>query len=431
MVCEQAWASRYGVQRLCRRFPRICFIVVDDGRSAVARLAAKFYGYPSKKLRVVGITGTNGKTTLTYLIESVLKRCGHEPAVIGTVNYRFKNTDRPSTNTTPGPVQLQAMLQEMVRAGVDHLAMEVSSHALDQGRTEGIRFTSAVFTNLTRDHLDYHRDLETYFQAKAKLFRHVSGGSVAVINRDDPYGRRLIALSRCKVISYGTDPAADVWAGDIAFSFSGTRFTLHIGKQALTCTIRLIGLHNVYNVLACIAWAASERLSLTSVLGALAEFEKVPGRLERVGRSRDISVFVDYAHTEDALNNVLGTLRRIARHRIIVVFGCGGDRDRGKRPKMGRVVSDLADYAVVTSDNPRWEDPRRIISEIRQGMSGRKYCVIADREKAIEKSLSLAHKGDVVLVAGKGHEQYQIIRDKILPFNDVEVVRRCLQSMSL
>jgi UDP-N-acetylmuramoyl-L-alanyl-D-glutamate--2,6-diaminopimelate ligase len=404
-------------------------ITVDDPRKALAILSSEFYAHPSKKIKVVGITGTNGKTTISYLLEAILKEAGKTPAVIGTINYRFKGKLLPSINTTPGPLELQSMLSGMLKEKVNYALMEVSSHALHQQRTAGIIFHSAIFTNLTQDHLDYHKTLENYFQAKAGLFQELLPEAFAVINADDTYSRRLKSMTAAKVVSYAIDNPADVTAKDIKFDITHTEFTLACLGRDLRLKTSLIGRHNVYNVLACVGWAIKEGLDLKIVRKALENFPCVPGRLQAVETDKGFSVFVDYAHTDDALNNVIRTLRQVSKGRIIVVFGCGGERDKGKRPKMGAVVTDLADYAVITNDNPRSEEPLEIIEEIKKGIKKDNYCVIPDRMEAIKKSLSIASGGDIVLVAGKGHENYQIIKDKKLEFDDRETVKKCLALM--
>ncbi|MFA5155868.1 MAG: UDP-N-acetylmuramoyl-L-alanyl-D-glutamate--2,6-diaminopimelate ligase [Candidatus Omnitrophota bacterium] len=404
-------------------------VTVSDPRKALAMLAVEFYGNPGQKIKIAGITGTNGKTTISYLLEALLKKSGKNPAVIGTINYRFKDKLIPAKNTTPGPVELQSMLAQMLEEKVDYAVMEVSSHALDQDRALGIPFHSALFTNLTQDHLDYHKTLEDYFQAKARLFTGLAKDSFAVINTDDPYGRRLAAMTEAKVISYGIDQPADIMAQDIKFDISHTEFTLDAAGQSIKLKSRLIGRHNVYNLLACAGWAVNAGFSLKILQSALEDFSCVPGRLEPVQTNRGFSVFVDYAHTDDALNNVIRTLRQVAQGKIIVVFGCGGDRDRLKRPRMGAIAAQLADYAVITSDNPRSEDPLEIIKEIKEGITKDNYCVVADRMEAIKKALSIASNGDIVLIAGKGHENYQVIKDKVLQFDDREAVKKCLGLM--
>ena len=409
----------------------VVFIEVDDDRKALVQLGCAFYGNPSEKMKTVGVTGTNGKTSITYLIESILKECGKIPGVIGTINYRFRDKIIVSENTTPGPLELQSMFDQMHKAGATHAVMEVSSHALAQGRTDRINFSSAIFTNLTQDHLDYHKDLEDYFLAKSKLFRQLSSAAVAIINNDDPYGLKMKQFSKCKVITYGIDSACDIRALDLNLGQTFSEFFLQTKRGKEVFRVKLIGRHNVYNVLAAFSWAQAEGLDLDSVKRALENFTSVPGRLERIDSGeKGFSVFVDYAHTEDALKNVLSTLAQIQHERLIVVFGCGGERDKTKRPKMGNVVSQLADYAIITNDNPRSEDPEDIIKDIKSGMMKDNFCVIPERLEAIRKSLSLAKRGDIVLVAGKGHEEYQILKDKTLHFDDREAVRQCLQSMS-
>ena len=383
----------------CKNVP---VIAVEDTRKALAILSAEFYGNPSREIKVVGITGTNGKTTVSYLIEALLKEAGKIPAVIGTVNYRFKDKVISSKNTTPGPVELQSMLADMLKAGVDCCLMEVSSHALHQDRIEGIKFHSAIFTNLTQDHLDYHHTIEDYFQAKTKLFKGLNTDSFAIINSDDTYGRRLKRLTPTKLISYGIDNAADIRAKDIRFDISHSEFLLTGMGKEIRLKTALIGRHNVYNILACVSFGLKEGIDLSVIESAIGKFHFVPGRLERINFPGNFSVFVDYAHTEDALSNVIRTLRQICAKRIIVVFGCGGERDKTKRPKMGYAVSELADYAVITNDNPRSEAPMDIINDIKKGIKRDNYCVIPDRMEAIKKSLSIASRGDVVLLAGKG-----------------------------
>lgn len=402
------------------------FIEAPDTRKALAILASEFFGRPSEKIKVIGITGTNGKTTISYLIEAVLKEAHLDPGVVGTVNYRFKDKAFAAKNTTPGPIEIQSMLAQMLKEGVKYTIMEVSSHALDQERATGINFHSAIFTNLTQDHLDYHVSLENYFQVKARLFKNLEPDSFCVINNDDVYGRRLKKLTSAGVITYGIDTQADVVAQDIKLDISQTEFEVKTGKLQVNLRTPLIGNHNVYNLLACIAWAIKQGLGLSVIKSAIEKFSFVPGRLERIESRSDFAVFVDYAHTEDALSNVLGFLRQIASGRIIVVFGCGGERDKTKRPKMGRVVTTLADYAIITNDNPRSEDPDEIIADIRNGIAKNNYCVILDRREAIEQALSIAKSADIVLIAGKGHENYQILKDKTIHFDDREVVKECL-----
>ncbi|MBM3249261.1 MAG: UDP-N-acetylmuramoyl-L-alanyl-D-glutamate--2,6-diaminopimelate ligase [Candidatus Omnitrophica bacterium] len=406
------------------------FIGVSDTRLALGLLAAKFYGYPSQKVKVVGITGTNGKTTLTYILEAIIKECGGQPAVIGTINYRFGGESAVSKNTTPGPVELQAMLADMSNRGADYLAMEVSSHALDQARTEGITFHSAIFTNLTQDHLDYHKTLANYFKSKARLFEGLRADAFAVTNNDDRYGRKISSLTAAEVVTYAIDSPADVRASGINYDIAHTEFSISVLGESIRVKTNLIGRHNVLNVLAAFAWALRSGFGIRDIQRAIEKFSAVPGRLEKVNIPRDFEVFVDYAHTEDALDNVIRTLRPLSKNRLIVVFGCGGERDKAKRPKMGRVVTQLSDYAIITSDNPRSEEPEEIIADIRRGIKKSNYCVIPERELAIRESLSLAKPGDIILVAGKGHENYQVIKEQTIAFDDREVIRKCIRQLN-
>lgn len=416
--------------RVKRQDKKVNLIKVTDTRKVLARLATEFYGNPSSKMKVIGITGTNGKTTVSYLIEALLKTAGFNPAVIGTVNYRFNDKIIPSKNTTPGPIETQSMLAEMLKQGINYTVMEVSSHALNQDRTEGINYHCAIFTNLTQDHLDYHRTLENYFQAKAKLFQNIRPNAFTIINNDDGYGKKLKNLIPAEVITYGIDNNADIMAGDIKPDIAHTEFLLTTTKEKVNFKTPLIGQHNVYNILAAVALAVREGLDLSLIKSVIEKFDSVPGRMERIDTKRDFSVFVDYAHTEDALRNVIKSLREFASGKIIVVFGCGGERDKTKRPKMGYAVSELADYAIITSDNPRSENPEEIIEDIEKGIKKNNYSVVPERKDAIKESLSLAKLGDIVLVAGKGHEDCQILKDKIVHFDDREVIRECLHSMN-
>lgn len=405
----------------------INFIRVKDTRKAASKIAAEFYGNPSTRIKVVGITGTNGKTTISYLLEKVLKVSGKNPAVIGTINYRYNNKVIPSNNTTPGPLDLQCMLADMLRSKVTHCVMEVSSHALHQDRTKGLKFSSAIFTNLTQDHLDYHKTLLNYFKAKAKLFKGLEKSAFAVINNDDKFAERLKKLCLGKNITYGIYRNSQVMASNIKFHCSSTEFILQAGRESVLIKTKLIGRHNVYNILAVIAWSLKEGIHLADIKRAIEGFSLVPGRLEKVESGKGFSIFVDYAHTEDALKNIIQSLRQVSGKRIIVVFGCGGDRDKTKRPKMGYTVTELADYAVITSDNPRSEDPKSIIRDIERGIRKTNYSVVPQRADAIKKSLLLAKRGDIVLVVGKGHENYQVLKNRTIHFDDREVIKACLK----
>ncbi|MDD5097816.1 MAG: UDP-N-acetylmuramoyl-L-alanyl-D-glutamate--2,6-diaminopimelate ligase [Candidatus Omnitrophica bacterium] len=405
----------------------IKFISVKDARKFLGYACAELHGYPSRKVKVIGITGTNGKTTISYLIEAIASQAKYGCGVIGTINHRFKNKITVAKNTTPGPEQLQELLSQMHSKQIKYCAMEVSSHALDQKRVEGIDFAYAIFTNLTQDHLDYHKNLENYFQAKAKLFRGLPGSSVAIINNDDPVTCRLKTITGAKVITYGLKNKSDFMARNIHYGIKGSEFILVARNIKVKIKSNLVGQHNIYNLLAAIAWGISENIAFKHIKNALEGFTNVPGRLEKVDNKKGYNVFVDYAHTPDALFNVITAMRPLVKNKIVVIFGCGGQRDKLKRPKMGRVVSRLADYAIVTSDNPRSEDPLLIIKDICQGIVKNNFCIIPDRFLAIQKGLALIGKSDCLIIAGKGHENYQVFKNKVQYFNDYQAAQKCLR----
>ena len=407
-----------------------CCLRVPDTRHALAHMAAAFFGHPSRQLRLIGVTGTNGKTTSTYLLEAVLRAHGLTPGVIGTVTYRYAGHERPADQTTPAAEDIQRMLREMVDAGVSDCVMEVSSHALAQHRVWGCQFAAALFTNLTQDHLDYHADMAAYFAAKARLFTTYQPG-VAVLNYDDPAGEKLIHETPAPVITYGFSPASDVGVEHLAMDASGIDLTVRMEPQPVTVRSPLIGRHNVYNILGVLATAKGLGLGIEQTVQGIERLRTVPGRFERVDWGQPFSVLVDYAHTDDALRNVLQAARGIATGRILVVFGAGGDRDRSKRARMGRVAAQYSDMAVITSDNPRTEAPMAIIRAIEGGFReiGRaaQYRLIEDRARAIHEAIGLAQAGDVVLIAGKGHETYQIVGDKRFSFDDRQVAAQALR----
>jgi UDP-N-acetylmuramoyl-L-alanyl-D-glutamate--2,6-diaminopimelate ligase len=407
------------------------FILVRDSKKALARIADIFFGFPYQRLCSVGITGTNGKTTTSYLVKSILDAAGRPCALIGTIGHKITGVNIPSQNTTPGVIELHQLMREMADAGNTYVAMEVSSHALDQDRVAGIAFRAAIFTNLTQDHLDYHQGMENYFRAKKKLFRDDAGRSAHhIINVDDAFGRRLFEDSRGKKLGYGFSKT-HVVATRSTITEGGSIVTIQTPCGPLDITTKLIGKHNLYNILAAVAFGVSEGLSLDVIGQGVEALAFVPGRLERIESRSGFSVFVDYAHTDDALKNVLESLRSILHNgRIITVFGCGGNRDKGKRSKMGRVASALSDHCVITSDNPRGEDPQAIIREIVSGIIEKNYDVEPDRRQAIRRAIAMAKSGDFVLVAGKGHETYQVVKDKIFPFDDKAVVGEALAQLS-
>ncbi|OGR87696.1 MAG: UDP-N-acetylmuramoyl-L-alanyl-D-glutamate--2,6-diaminopimelate ligase [Elusimicrobia bacterium RIFCSPLOWO2_01_FULL_60_11] len=404
---------------------------------AESAMSENFYGNPSGKLKVVGVTGTNGKTTFTYLLESVAREAGKKAGVIGTINYRLPRSGASDAetwsapNTTPNILELQRLLHKMAERGCDWAVMEVSSHALDLGRVDALKFHGAVFTNLTQDHLDFHKTMENYFEAKAKLFRKVPPDGFCVVNVDDPYGERMAGLCKADVLSYGIDKSSGVRALDIRLDPAGCRFTLSAQDQSAPVKLRLAGRHNVYNALAAAAAALKLGISLKTAADGLEKLPAVPGRLEAVPCGQDFTVLVDYAHTEDALKNVLESLRPLAKKRILTLFGCGGDRDRSKRPLMGALAVRLSDHVVVTSDNPRSEEPEKIALDIEVGIQRtglKNYEIILDRGAAIRRILQTAQKDDIVLLAGKGHETYQIFKDRTVHFDDREAAREVLCS---
>jgi UDP-N-acetylmuramoyl-L-alanyl-D-glutamate--2,6-diaminopimelate ligase len=416
----------------CSSAPHVTCVRVPNTRRALAQLANALHGRPSDQLRLIGVTGTNGKTTSTYLLEAVLRAHGATPGVIGTVTYRYADREQPASQTTPAPEDLQRLLREMVDAGVTHCVMEVSSHALAQDRVWGCRFAAALFTNLTQDHLDYHADMAAYYAAKARLFTAYQPG-VAVLNRDDPAGETLLRETPGPSITYGFSPEADVGVHHLEMDAGGIRLTARVQGHCYNLRSRLIGRHNVYNILGALATAHASALDLERAVVGIEQLTAVPGRFERVDAGQPFTVLVDYAHTPDALRNVLQAARGVAGGRVIAVFGAGGDRDRSKRPKMGRVAAEYADVAVITSDNPRTEPPMSIIRAIETGYleSGQtsQYHVIADRAQAIQEAIRLARVGDVVIIAGKGHETYQILGNERIPFDDRRVAMTALSQV--
>ena len=403
------------------------FIEVDDPKNFLYDIGQRFYGDPSNKIKSIGVTGTNGKTTITYLIESIIHAAALRCGVIGTVNYRIGEKILPSKNTTPGFLDNQRYLAQLIDLGVDYCVMEASSHALDQGRLEGIHFSSGIFTNLTQDHLDYHKDMGNYFKAKSLLFKNLSSTAVAVINVDDEYGKQLLPLIKSKILTYAIDHPADVRAQNISYHLSGSQFEIFFPQGNIKIHTRFIGKHNVYNILAAFAWGLSQDISLEHICQGIDNLTHVPGRLEAVDNDKGFFIFIDYAHTEDGLINVLQALRAGRPEKIILVFGCGGDRDRTKRPKMGRAACELADYSIVTTDNSRSEDPQAIIDQVVVGFTKKNYETCVERKEAIGRALKLAQKNQIVLIAGKGHEDYQVFKDRTIAFNEREIVKECLQ----
>jgi len=398
---------------------------VDDARAAMADIAAAFHGHPDRSLKCAAVTGTNGKTTTAFLIKHLLDSASLRCGLIGTVKYVVGGEVIAAPRTTPESVDLQDMLAGMRDGGDRAVAMEVSSHALVQQRVRGMAFDAAVFTNLTQDHLDFHLSMEAYFDAKSLLFEALAAQTTkkgrAIINADSRHGRQLIEKfgKRLKVLTFGRGVGEDFRASAIRFDPAGATFQLDAKRKTFLVRMPMIGLFNIYNALGALAAATACGVELRAAIAALASAPQVPGRLERVASKRNFQVYVDYAHTDDALRNVLRTLRELNPARIITVFGCGGNRDRAKRPLMAAAAEELSDWTVLTSDNPRREDPEAILRDIEAGLHGSRHDKMTDRESAIRHAIGLAQSGDIVLIAGKGHEDYQEFADRRVPFDDV------------
>lgn len=409
------------------------YIHAEYPRRAAALVAHRLAGDPTKSLAVVGITGTNGKSSTALLVQTILRHAGHPTSNYGTLGYEIAGTTHPAAHTTPFGHELARLLQLSVEGGDTHVVMEVSSHALAQERVAGIHFRGAAFTNLTQDHLDYHETMDAYRDAKLKLFRGLSGTEAfAAVNLADPAARYFIEASPVRVIGYG--PGGQVSARAIKIGLARTEFTLVSPDGEAPVSLKLLGMHNVQNALCAAAIGHGLGLSVCQIAAGLGEVARVPGRFDAVDCGQDFHVIVDYAHTEDGLKNVLEAARALCTGRIITVFGCGGDRDRGKRPKMGRCAATLSDFCVLTSDNPRSEDPHMILLDVEVGLqrAGKRkdddYVVIEQREEAIRHAIGLAKKGDLVMIAGKGHEDYQILADRTIHFDDREVAACALEA---
>jgi UDP-N-acetylmuramoyl-L-alanyl-D-glutamate--2,6-diaminopimelate ligase len=405
-------------------------VLVADSRASLAHLSAAFFGFPSRALDVIGVTGTNGKGTTAYLVEAMLAGAGLSCGIVGTVGARIGTDTVALDRTTPEAVDLQRLLRQMADAGLTHAVVEVASHALALKRVEGTRFAAAVFTNLTQDHLDFHHSFEEYRASKRRLFEMVEPTGVTVVNADDPHGAMMAAASRAPVVRYGIERPADLSASGLRLHLAGSEYRLQMAGRSVPIVTPLHGRFNVYNALAAAAVAGHYGVSPEVIRAVLRTFPGVPGRFEAVDEGQAFGVVVDYAHTPDGLDNVLRTAKDFVRGRTIVVFGAGGDRDRTKRPAMGAIVASMADVAVVTSDNPRSEEPGAIIEEIVAGMTGGRAQVEVepDRRRAIARAVSLARSGDFVIIAGKGHEPYQEIKGTKHPFDDRLVAREALRA---
>jgi UDP-N-acetylmuramoyl-L-alanyl-D-glutamate--2,6-diaminopimelate ligase len=431
-------ARRKGAVAVCSEEPPSgdgTWVRVRDAREALATLAAAILGDPARSLDLVGVTGTNGKTTTTHLVDSALRAAGETVGLVGTVEYRVGDRIAEAVRTTPESSDLQALFREMADAGCRRAVLEVSSHSLALKRVHGLEFRVAVFTNLTRDHLDFHGDMDAYFGAKRQLFeRHLRADGHAVVNLDDDRGPDVVAATRGSVLTYSLqNPKADLLAENIRLSLDGTRFRARTPRGVREVETPLLGAFNVQNVLAAFGAGLALGLPEDAVERGIAGLKGVPGRMERVVAGQGFTVLVDYAHTDDALRNLLETVRSLRPRRVVTVFGCGGDRDRTKRPLMGAVAARLSDVVILTSDNPRSEPPEAILQEIRRGLPAGRAAdtlVIADRRDAIARALEMGGEGVVVVIAGKGHEQYQVLRDRTVPFDDRQVARDVLARLA-
>lgn len=428
---------------------RVTTIKVPDTRIALARISDCFYQHPSQNLKVIGITGTNGKTTISYLLESILKAAGYHPGVIGTIEYRFGRHHQDAFNTTPNSLDLQRIMREMVDANISHLILEVSSHALEQHRVEGLNFDVVVFTNLTSEHLDYHKSIENYSKAKELLFTYYSnqsskGKTYAVINHDDPLGKFLCNVTSSQSFRYGLREGVEIKVKNSQLRSDGLSALVTTPDEEFKIHSSLLGSFNLSNILAAVSVAITQDIPLDAITKGIANLTTIPGRLEKISNKDDLTILVDYAHTSGALDNVLTLLRSVCQRRLITVFGCGGDRDKTKRGPMGNIATDKSDLTIITTDNPRTEDPMAIIEQIEAGIDHsiakkyrlqelkginqfRGYLTIADRSEAIRAAVTLVQPGDILLITGKGHEDYQIIGNKKHHFSDREKIREALK----
>ena len=407
-------------------------VKVSNVRQVIGPLAATVYDHPSKQLELVGVTGTNGKTTITYLIEKIGTKHGKKVGLIGTLGSRIDGRDIPGERTTPEAIEVQKLLGDMVAEGVSLAVLEVSSHAMDLGRVSGCEFDAGIFTNLTQDHLDYHKTMADYLDAKISLFSNLEGKKqpkISILNGDDSSFSKLSQASAAPVVSYGIDNEVDYRAENVEVTSEGVRFVVRFREGIQDIQYSTPGVFSVYNALAAFVWGVERGYNRGSVAEALAEIPGVPGRFESIRLGQPFQVIVDYAHTPDGLENVVRTARGFTKGRLITVFGCGGDRDRGKRPLMGEAASEWSDFVIVTSDNPRTEDPDQIIKEVLIGISGVDHVALRDRREAIWSACRMAKPGDTILIAGKGHETYQIFGTEVHPFDDREVAREALRGL--
>lgn len=406
----------------------ITIIKVEDTRATMANIGVNFYGHPSKDMALVGITGTNGKTTTAYLIAWILESMSKKIGIIGTIENRIGKQVIKAERTTPESLDLQSLLRTMKTEDVSHTIMEVSSHALALDRVNGVRYKIGMFTNLSLDHLDFHKTVENYLAAKTKLFNMCE---IGIVNIDDPYAKAMTDIKGYKLYTFGIDKEADFKGENIIITAEGVKFDLVTGESTYPIFMPIPGKFSVYNALGAIAASSLLGINMEDIISALGSVPGVPGRIQSIPTNKGFSVIVDYAHTPDGLENVLKTVQEFALSKIITVFGCGGDRDKTKRPIMGDIAGKYSDHTIITSDNPRSEEPDQILNDIEVGIknTGRKYEKLVDREMAIKKAIQMAKKGDVIVIAGKGHEDYQILKDRIIHFDDVEVARKYLQEV--
>ncbi len=406
-------------------------IQTSNTRKALAALARNYYEQPDRGLRVIGVTGTNGKTTTTHLIKAILEEAGKKTAILGTLYAKIGDIEMDLGRTTPEALEIEEFMSLCSREKAEYLVMEVSSHALDLHRVDKIPFNAAVYTNLTQDHLDYHQNMNHYLQTKLKLFKMVDGDdSFCIINADDIYAEYFMAAARGRCLAYSVNQPADVQASDLSFNLKGSSFKFNFQGKAVSINMHLIGRFGIYNALAAIACGLAQGVDPKVIKKAIEKVQGVSGRFEQVPSRRDFTVIVDYAHTPDGLENILKTSRQIVENRLITVFGCGGDRDRTKRPLMGEIAAQYSDFCIVTSDNPRSEEPEDIIADIIPGLDrveNSRYAIIVDRREAIRHAINFGKKGDLIIIAGKGHETYQLVKDKVLEFDDRKVAAEFLK----
>lgn len=410
--------------------PECTLIKVKDTRKSLAVMSSNYYNHPAESMKIIGITGTNGKTTSTFMVKSILEAAGHKVGVVGTISNYIGNEKMPTSRTTPESLELQQLFKKMVDAGVDYCVMETSSHSLYLNRVYGIRFSQAIFTNLTRDHLDFHKTFEEYYKAKIILFKNADN---SIINIDDKYGEKVYKDAKGDKLTYAIDKDADLKALNLKIHSTGVGFDISYRGDIRHINLNIPGKYNVMNALGSVGACIGVGVDLDTIKRGLEHMDPVPGRCEIVTKSHDLGyqVVIDYAHTPDGLENILKCAREFTKGKLITVFGCGGDRDSSKRPIMGKIGTQLSDFAVVTSDNPRGEEPMAIIKDILVGIEKNNYIVIENRREAIKKAMEIAKLGDVVVIAGKGHENYQVLKDKTIHFDEREIVAQIIKELTV